>query len=98
MFGILMWVIYGLIVGSIAKAIHPGTDPVGYAPTIAIGVAGSFVGGGINWLLNGASSPFSPAGIVMGIVGGLIACAIWRWWDLRTSSQGPKSFFTGKPR
>jgi uncharacterized membrane protein YeaQ/YmgE (transglycosylase-associated protein family) len=75
------WLIYGLIVGAIAKLIHPGEDPVGFLPTLGIGVAGSYVGGLINWII-GAGSAFSPSGILMGIVGGVICCWIYRNYRL----------------
>lgn len=81
MFTILYWVIFGLIVGLIAKAIHPGEDPVGFLPTIGIGIAGSFIGGGINWLL-GSGAPFSTSGILMSIIGGVIFCFIYSRYKL----------------
>ena len=96
MFTILIWIVFGLIVGLIAKAIHPGDEPTGCLPTIGIGVAGSFVGGGINWALGLGNTPFAPSGFLMSIVGGIICCAAWRWYALKNSSEGPKSFFTGK--
>jgi len=81
MLWILSWVIYGLIVGLLAKAIHSGDDPVGFLPTVGIGIAGSYVGGFINFLL-GSGSAFSPSGIVMGIVGGVVFCWIYRKYRL----------------
>ena len=76
---ILSWVIFGLIVGAIAKYSHPGEEPEGYLPTIAIGIAGSFLGGLVNSLLFSGGS-FRPAGLIMSIVGGIVSCAIWRWY------------------
>lgn len=81
MISLLWWVLYGLIVGSLAKYIHPGEDPIGFLPTVGIGICGSFVGGGIQWLLN-LGGPFSPAGILWGIVGGVLFCWIWRRYHL----------------
>lgn len=43
--GILSWILLGLICGALAKWIMPGPDPGGIFVTIAIGVAGAFVGG-----------------------------------------------------
>jgi len=96
MFTLIIWGIFGLIVGLIAKAIHPGEDPVGFFPTIGIGIVGSYIGGGINWLLDMGASPFEPSGLLMGIIGGVIACAGWRWWNLKNAKEGPRSFFTGR--
>jgi len=95
MFTILIWGVFGLIVGLFAKALHPGDDPLGFLPTVSIGVAGSFVGGGINWFLGMGNSNFHPSGFVMSILG-VLCCAAWRWYSLKTSETGPKSFFTGK--
>lgn len=62
MIWLLGWLLYGLVVGLLAKLLHPGEDPVGFVPTIGIGIAGSFVGGGLQWLLR-MGGPFSPAGL-----------------------------------
>ncbi|MHA1948747.1 MAG: GlsB/YeaQ/YmgE family stress response membrane protein [Candidatus Thorarchaeota archaeon] len=81
MLWLISWLVYGLVVGLIAKAIHVGEDPVGFLPTIGIGVAGSYVGGLINFLL-GRGGAFSTSGILMGIVGGVIFCWIYRKYRL----------------
>ena len=47
MFGILGWILFGLIVGVVAKLVMPGTDPGGFIVTILLGVAGAVLGG---WL------------------------------------------------
>lgn len=77
MLWLLMWVVYGLIVGLIAKALHPGEDPTGWVSTLGIGVAGSFIGGFLNFIM-GKGDPFQTSGILMGIVGGVIACFAYR--------------------
>lgn len=77
MFWILGWLFYGLVVGLIAKAIHPGDEPAGLLPTIGIGIAGSFLGGVLNWMLGFGGSPFAFSGWIMGIIGGVIFCFIY---------------------
>lgn len=77
----LAWIVYGLIVGSIAKWLHPGEDPMGFIPTVLIGIAGSMVGGFINYFVSGAAY-FNPAGVVMGIIGGVICCWTYRTYRL----------------
>jgi uncharacterized membrane protein YeaQ/YmgE (transglycosylase-associated protein family) len=42
---IIVLVIVGFIVGAIARLLMPGRDPLGILGTIALGIAGSFVGG-----------------------------------------------------
>lgn len=43
--GLIGWIIFGAIVGAIAKWIMPGKDPGGIVFTIVLGIAGSVVGG-----------------------------------------------------
>ena len=44
-YGILGWIIVGLIAGILAKWIMPGDDPGGIIVTILIGIAGGLLGG-----------------------------------------------------
>jgi uncharacterized membrane protein YeaQ/YmgE (transglycosylase-associated protein family) len=76
MINLLVWTLYGLIVGLISKAIYKDA-PTGWVSTILIGIAGSFVGGFINYVLGGTSA-IGPSGILMGIVGGVITCFLYR--------------------
>ena len=81
MFFILSWIVYGLVVGLLAKALHPGSDPVGFLSTIGVGIAGSYIGGFINYLLGGGEA-FSASGMLMGVVGGVIFCWLYRRYRL----------------
>lgn len=72
MFSLLVWCIYGVFVGSIAKSIVPGDENLGFFQTILLGVVGSYFGGAIMYLL-GKYDALSPAGLVMGVVGGIVA-------------------------
>lgn len=76
MFSLLVWAVYGLFVGSVAKAIVPGEERMGFFQTIAVGVAGSYMGGSILYLL-GSYDSISPSGIVMGIAGGIISLILY---------------------
>lgn len=78
MINLLVWVVYGLVVGLISKAIYRYKDsPTGFASTLAIGVCGSFVGGFINYLM-GHGGPMEPAGLAMGVLGGVVTCFAYR--------------------
>ena len=77
-FTVLSWIVFGLIVGLIAKLLHPGDDPVGFLPTVGIGIAGSLVGGLIQWTLRLGSGPFAPSGFIFSIIGGVIFCWAYR--------------------
>lgn len=96
MISLFIWVIFGLITGFIAKILHPGDDPVGVLPTVFIGVCGSFIGGVVNWILDLGKAPFEPSGFLMSILGGVIFCAIWRFYRLKNSKDGPRNFISGK--
>jgi len=43
--GIISWILWGLVVGLIARLVLPGRQPIGLLWTIALGVAGSLIGG-----------------------------------------------------
>ena len=51
MLSILSWIITGLVVGLIARAIVPGRQSVGLIMTIVLGIVGAFVGGLISQLI-----------------------------------------------
>ena len=76
MISILIWCVYGILVGSIAKSIVPGEERMGFFQTIALGVAGSYTGGAISYLL-GMENMVSPSGLIMGIGGAVIALLLY---------------------
>jgi uncharacterized membrane protein YeaQ/YmgE (transglycosylase-associated protein family) len=51
MWSLLCWIVTGLVVGLIARAILPGRQSVGLIMTIVLGVVGAFVGGLISWAI-----------------------------------------------
>lgn len=76
MFNLLVWAVYGLFVGSIAKSLVPGEENFGFVKTVALGVAGSYMGGAILYLL-GSYSSLSPAGIFMGVAGSVVSLVLY---------------------
>jgi uncharacterized membrane protein YeaQ/YmgE (transglycosylase-associated protein family) len=76
MFSLLIWAVYGLFVGSIAKSIVPGEENFGFVKTVALGIAGSYMGGAVLYLL-GTYSSVSPAGIFMGIAGATLSLVLY---------------------
>ena len=78
MFSLISWLIYGVIVGGIARAIYKGDTPPGWIPTIATGVAGSVFGGMIHSMISGGRE--DSAGIVFGVIGGILACFLYSKW------------------
>ena len=87
---ILTWVVFGLIVGAVARLIYPGRQPMGMLATIALGIVGSLVGGFVSWALGFApldEGPFRGAGWIMSIVGALVVV----WGTLYFASRGHRS-------
>jgi uncharacterized membrane protein YeaQ/YmgE (transglycosylase-associated protein family) len=76
MFNLIIWAVYGLFVGSIAKSIVPGEENFGFWKTVALGVAGSYAGGIITYLL--VMTPLQPAGVVMGVVGAVSSLILYK--------------------
>lgn len=76
MFSLLTWCVYGLFVGSIAKSIVPGEENFSLLKTIALGVAGSYTGGALLYLL-GTYNSVEPAGLFMGTLGSVLALVLY---------------------
>jgi uncharacterized membrane protein YeaQ/YmgE (transglycosylase-associated protein family) len=76
MFNLLIWAVYGSFVGSIAKSLVPGEENFGFVKTVALGVAGSYMGGAILYLI-GSYSSLSPAGLFMGVAGSVLTLVLY---------------------
>ncbi len=76
MFHIIGWIIFGLIVGIIAKLIVPGRDPGGFVLTAAIGIVGALLAGWIGRAV-GWYGPNDNAGFLMSILGAVILLVIY---------------------
>jgi uncharacterized membrane protein YeaQ/YmgE (transglycosylase-associated protein family) len=77
MFGVIGWILFGLVAGVIAKLIMPGRDPGGFIVTILLGIAGALLGGFIGQAL-GLYGPGEGAGMLMSIVGAILLLALYR--------------------
>jgi len=75
--GILSWIVFGLIVGALAKLVMPGRDPGGIIITIVLGIVGSMLGGFLGQAL-GWYRAGEPAGWIVSIIGAIIVLAIYR--------------------
>lgn len=75
--GILSWILFGLIVGALAKLVMPGKDPGGIIVTMLLGIVGSLLGGFIGQAM-GLYASGQGAGWLMSILGAIIVLAIYR--------------------
>ena len=75
--GILTWILFGLVVGVIAKLLMPGRDPGGFIVTILLGIAGALLGGflgsAMGWYGEGDA-----AGWIVSILGAIVLLALYR--------------------
>ena len=80
--GILAWILFGLVIGVIAKLLMPGRDPGGFIVTILLGIAGAMVGGFAGRAM-GFYTEGEPAGWLMSILGAVILLALYRMMTRR---------------
>jgi uncharacterized membrane protein YeaQ/YmgE (transglycosylase-associated protein family) len=77
-YGIIGWIVIGLLAGGIAKLLMPGKDPGGCFITILLGIAGAllagFLGRAVGWYGPGDEG----AGFVAAIVGAFVLLLIYR--------------------
>ena len=75
--GVIGWIIFGLIVGIVAKFLMPGRDPGGFVITAIIGIVGALLGGylgrAIGWYREG-----EPAGFVVAVLGSIVLLVLYR--------------------
>jgi uncharacterized membrane protein YeaQ/YmgE (transglycosylase-associated protein family) len=77
MFGLLGWILFGAIVGAIAKLLMPGRDPGGFIVTMLLGIAGAMIGGFLCRAL-GWYGPTDGAGFFMSLLGAILLLWIYR--------------------
>jgi uncharacterized membrane protein YeaQ/YmgE (transglycosylase-associated protein family) len=75
--GILAWILFGLVVGIIAKLLMPGRDPGGFIVTMLIGIAGAVLGGFLGRAM-GWYGPNDSAGWIVSILGAMLLLFIYR--------------------
>jgi uncharacterized membrane protein YeaQ/YmgE (transglycosylase-associated protein family) len=84
MIAVLSWIVFGLIVGALAKLVMPGDDPGGIMVTILLGIAGAVLGGFIGRAM-GFYGPDQAAGYLVSIVGAIILLALYRMMARRSA-------------
>jgi len=77
MFGLIGWIVFGLIVGALAKLVMPGRDGGGIIVTMLLGIVGAVLGGFLGRAL-GLYGPQEGAGWLMSIIGAIVVLALYR--------------------
>ncbi|WP_182868286.1 GlsB/YeaQ/YmgE family stress response membrane protein [Stieleria mannarensis] len=72
---IIGWILFGLIVGLLARLAYPGRQDIGLLRTTLLGIVGSFVGGFLGYLLFGGNA-FQASGWIGSILGAVLVLAI----------------------
>jgi len=75
---IIGWIVFGLIVGAIAKLLMPGPDPGGWIVTILLGIAGAMIGGFLGRAV-GWYGPNDAAGFMMSLLGAIVLLGLYRF-------------------
>ena len=88
--GLLTWFVLGLVVGALAKWIMPGPDPGGVFVTMAIGIAGAFVGGFMGSAAGvGEVTGFNLWSVVLATAGAIVLLGLYRLVRGAPDASGP---------
>lgn len=83
MLNAIAWVFAGLIVGAVARLLIPGRQKIGFLGTIALGILGALVGGGVAWMIWGdPGEPFSSRAWP-GYLTSILGASILLWLGLK---------------
>ena len=74
---VLSWILFGLVVGALAKLVMPGKDPGGIIVTILLGIGGALLGGFLGRAM-GLIGPEREAGWIAAFVGAILLLILYR--------------------
>lgn len=74
--GFIWMIIVGLVAGLLARAIKPGSDPMGWIMTIVLGVVGALLGGVIASVI-GIDADGGFTGLIFSVIGAIILLFIY---------------------
>jgi uncharacterized membrane protein YeaQ/YmgE (transglycosylase-associated protein family) len=76
--GILLWIVFGLIAGAIARFLMPGKAAGGIVVTIILGIVGAVVGGYVGTLLGfGDIDGFDLRSLALAVGGGILVLLVY---------------------
>lgn len=78
--GMFAWIVLGLVAGALAKWLMPGKDGGGWIVTMALGIAGAFVGGYLGSMLGlgGATDGLNLGSIATATAGALVLLFLYK--------------------
>ena len=76
MLALVYWIIFGLIVGVLARLVLIGSEPLSWLATLGLCVAGSVIGGSVGSLLWSGSFEFLPGGFFLSVFGAILLLLI----------------------
>lgn len=75
--GLLLFILFGLVVGFLARAILPGRQSMGLIMTAILGMVGSLLGGFVGSMVSGDSiNRVHSAGLIGSVLGALLVLAL----------------------
>ena len=84
--GILSWIVFGLIVGLVARWVVPGAAPGGCIADVVVGVIGALIGGWLYRLFGHAGvTGFNLPSLVCAFIGAVVLLWILRAISGRTA-------------
>jgi uncharacterized membrane protein YeaQ/YmgE (transglycosylase-associated protein family) len=86
LFFILGLIVWGFIVGGLARLALPGPDPMPWYATIGLGLGGSLIGGIIAKLLVGTAG-----GLIFALLGAILLLYLYRRYVQHRGITGPSA-------
>ena len=86
--GILGWILFGLVIGALAKLVMPGRDPGGIIVTMLLGIAGALLGGFVGRAM-GFYQEGEAAGWLMSFLGAVLLLLLYRMFVGRRTVARP---------
>jgi uncharacterized membrane protein YeaQ/YmgE (transglycosylase-associated protein family) len=81
----ILFLIFGLVVGALARLIVPGRERGGWLVSLGLGVAGSFAGAFLGRAM-GFYREGEPAGFIMSLVGAILLVIAYHAYARRRSA------------
>jgi uncharacterized membrane protein YeaQ/YmgE (transglycosylase-associated protein family) len=81
---LIFLVIWGFIVGGLARLALPGPDPMPWYATLGLGLGGSFLGGIVARLLIGTTG-----GVIFAVLGAILLLYLYRRFVQHRGITGP---------